>query len=69
MNKRIKELAQQAGLMFDCNYGELNPKFQEFAELIIRECCEVVQPKPHDIGDTAGMYLAQKKIKANFGVE
>ena len=45
MNKRIKELAVQADLLIkktngdEFRYGNFDPKFQKFAELIIDECC------------------------------
>lgn len=48
MNKRIKELAKQAGCTIDgMGYGEGN--VEKFAELIIRECigcCEQVISDP-----------------------
>jgi len=44
MNERIKELAVQADLLIkktngdEFRYGNFDPKFQKFAELIVLEC-------------------------------
>lgn len=65
MNKRIKELAQQA---FDKSIhpGELDlERFSEkFAELIVQECAEVAGCNGHVSGFTLG-----DLIKQHFGVE
>jgi hypothetical protein len=44
MNERIKQLAVQADLLIkksngdEFQYGNFDPKFQKFAELIVAEC-------------------------------
>jgi hypothetical protein len=49
MNERIKELAVQADLLIkktngdEFRYGNFDPKFQKFAELIVQECCDIVR--------------------------
>jgi hypothetical protein len=49
MNERIKELAVQADLLIkktngdEFRYGNFDPKFQKFAELIIKETLEVAR--------------------------
>lgn len=78
MNERIKELADQARQyardhVADCkHYGyymehnEIEVKFEEkFAELIVRECVEVVKWTPSLYSNDE--YV--KNIKTHFGVE
>ena len=61
MNKRIKELAEQA------ETKEIGYYFfdrEKFAELIVRECCDIfveLRTRPAD--------LAVKDVKKHFGVE
>lgn len=74
MNKRIRELAKQAGCSIDgMGYGEGN--VEKFAELIVRECigcCEQVisDPVPESV-DTwlNGGSQCIVEIKEHFGVE
>ena len=76
MNKQIKELAQEAGMYVDLN-GNPWPKwmsaeecevaYAKFAELIVRECADVLlkwkgEPFPFDED------LAASLIKEHFGV-
>ena len=71
MNERIKELALQAGFSFKYKTApdELNPghklqDLEKFAELIVRECCDIfveLRTRPAD--------LAVKDVKKHFGVE
>jgi len=71
MNERIKELAVQADLLIkktngdEFRYGNFDPKFQKFAELIVRECVEVVKWTPSMFPNDE--YV--KNIKQHFGVE
>ena len=66
MNKRIRELAQQAQVGSaefdnDINYFvSTEETFNKFAELIVRECAE--------IADTAEPFLSSDLIKQHFGV-
>ncbi len=77
-NKRIRELAEQAWLAdsveIDPNYKKyvgterilkhLTGYNQKFAELIVRECCDIfveLRTRPAD--------LAVKDVKQHFGVE
>jgi hypothetical protein len=78
MNGRIKELAHHAGFISKKHNGdewrwgyidpELNEKLEKFAELIIRECMELVEDytktRTHNTH-----YDADEQIKVNFGVE
>ena len=70
MNKRIQELAQEAGMYVDVK-GEPWPKwmgaeecdlaYQKLAELIVRQCAE--------IADTAEPFQSSDLILKHFGVE
>jgi hypothetical protein len=72
MNKQIKELAEQAEeyALRECdNNGHFHQIYREkFAELIIRECMELVEDytktRTHNTH-----YDADEQIKVNFGVE
>ena len=80
MNERILELAKQAGLKFPSEEA-LSPVEIKFAELIVKECVEVIRKevslKYKDGGETeefmgghyASSLLARVKIKRHFGVE
>jgi hypothetical protein len=88
MNERIRELAVQA-TSFDFGgergFDGVNPREffdkEKFAQLIVRECVDVIQKevsmKYKDGGETeefmgghyAGTLLARVKIKRHFGVE
>jgi hypothetical protein len=68
MNELIQELAMQAndetGNLFDLNHKELNVFLEKFAELLVRECCDIfveLRTRPAD--------LAVKDVKKHFGVE
>ena len=75
MNEKIKQLAEQAGFKIltdgriiptlDHN-GECGRDLQKFAELIVRECLEIVDDEGSHEG---GSIRAMKKIKEHFGVE
>ncbi len=67
MNKRIKELAEQAGYtkdMFGVGHWDML-EFQKFAELIVRECAEQVKNlRVNDYGISGA-----EIIREHFGVE
>jgi len=76
MNKRIKQLAEQAGMYVEAR-GEPWPKwmsaeecelaYAKFAELIVRECAEVANDHNSEAeGITLGV---GRVIKEHFGVE
>lgn len=64
MNERIQELAEQAGLSWVIQNPFDEKNMQEFAELIVKECCEVAHCNFHVDGLTLGVML-----KEHFGVE
>ena len=69
MNKRINELAEQVGLLGPrSRVGNAHEAAEKFAELIVRECTEVLlkwkdEPFPFDEDTAASL------IKEHFGVE
>jgi hypothetical protein len=78
MNKRIRELAEQAEIKFESHPQHqgvdtaviIPTDLEKFAELIVRECMEVAHPKLTDVGEwAAGIRLVQKRLKQHFGVE
>jgi len=78
MNERIKELAVQADLLIkktngdEFRYGNFDPKFQKFAELIVEECRYVMDcNKGSDQNPAWNQALSEtsEKIKQHFGVE
>ena len=68
MNKRIRELIKQATHVEEPDGLFLREVFDQakFAELIVRECAELVAGVPTD---TMGYNTADQKIKQHFGVE
>lgn len=62
MNKRIRELAHEAGLP-TYNPDGIPTKLEKFAELIVRECCDVLYD------NELGGYQVNYVLKEHFGVE
>jgi hypothetical protein len=79
MNERIKLLAEQAGAVFTNSHAAslLDDEMEKFAELIVRECAQVIQAKNDienyldswDHGFVAGLATAIDAIEQHFGVE
>ena len=82
MNKRIKQLAEQAGIEFVYDPTETpmrafvecwEDEMQKFAELIVRECILTIQMGITRDGPDTEKYLRSmkhiKQIKEHFGVE
>jgi hypothetical protein len=84
MNERIKELWSQAGGNYDGGNQHTWPQYtiddpEKFAELIVKECVDVVKPTQHHevwaqsyLGGVDGLDLLHSKIKhikEHFGVE
>jgi hypothetical protein len=75
MKQRVKELKQRAGIDFNPDQEGLDL----FAELIVRECIDIVKPTQHHeawaqsyLGGVDGLELLDSrvaKIKQHFGVE
>ena len=66
MNERIKELAEQAWdtTAVSPDFGHPVSFAEKFAELIVKECCEVAHCNFHVDGLTLGNILRE-----HFGVE
>jgi len=66
MNERIKELAEEAGMIVGESNGfdrtRLMPREVKFAELIIKECAEVAS-------DYDGACYVGEAVIKHFGVE
>jgi hypothetical protein len=60
MNERIKQLANEAGLLVH-NPNGVPTKLEKFAELIVRECCQKLE--------NDGMVEVAIEMKQHFGVE
>ena len=77
MNKRIQELAEQAGFYYTDKTGFITPAGcdpAKFAELIVRECARVA--RQHTLErytgmsqDYQGIVLVEKAIRDHFGVD
>ena len=74
MNQRIKELAEQAGYSKDYLEIGLPSNMEKFAELIVKECLELVSVN-RDLAIEDGwnvdeaMSTAINDIEEHFGVE
>ena len=64
MNERIQELAKQCNFT-DLDIEQLNPGFEKFAELIVRECGQFIIDTYDFSGDEN--YMADR-MKEHFGV-
>lgn len=69
MNKRFRELAEQAGLDFESydRYGLFNEEY--FAELIVRECCNMVSDEVECVNHFDNQHPVVARLKEHFGVE
>ena len=69
MNARIRELAEQAGFYYTDKTGFITPAGCDpgkFAELIVRECMDVLDPGEHQL---IARFQARKWLAEHFGVE
>jgi hypothetical protein len=66
MNRRIQQLAEQAG--FDLGNGQ-SYKVENFAELIVRECISSIPSTGHRGDFYRAVEFCQLEIKKHFGVE
>ena len=72
MNERIRELARQAGATTTqrsgwIDYGTLDLDVEKFAELIVRECVEIVEETRWMVPPSQEQIA--RSIKQHFGVE
>jgi len=68
MNERIIELAEQSGLEYNFD-PTLWLKYEKFAELIVRECLEIVNRKEYSYHEADPLWETAEMIKEHFGVE
>ena len=64
MNERIKELIAQAGF-FPTELTQVGPSVEKFAELIVKECAELIESQHTWITSVAASAL----IRKHFGVD
>ena len=79
MNKRIQQLAEQAGMYVDLNGNpwpkwmsaeECEAAYKKFAELIVQECIDIISPYSVRMSRPGEEYLHPiQEIKEHFGVE
>jgi hypothetical protein len=73
MNERIKQLAEQAGFYYTDKTGFITPAGcdpAKFAELIVRECVGILEPKSRYMGEGPEVLKDKiRQIKKHFGVE
>ena len=73
MNERLKQLAIEAKLIapeyngFD--HTRLSISQQRFAELIVRECLDIVNRKEYSYHEADPLWETSQLIKEHFGVE
>ena len=63
MNERIKLLAELSGFKVDWQHEDVQAlkmaRFEKFAELIVRECCDIVLAPHNETGFTISMDLCK----------
>jgi ElaB/YqjD/DUF883 family membrane-anchored ribosome-binding protein len=70
MNERIRELADQA--LKECDAAKergIDQYSKRFAELIVKECAEIVKDSPWKLGNSYAASDQAWLIKEHFGVE
>ena len=66
MNERIKELAEQAGYSKDFVAIGLPNNMEKFAELIVKECMNVLDPGGHQL---IARFHTRQWLSEHFGVK
>ena len=68
MNERIEKLIEQCTVQefSDCTGGFETFDKQKFAELIVKECVQVLDPGEHQL---IARFQARKMLEEHFGVE
>ena len=75
MNERIRQLAEQAGMIVgdagEFDMAKFMPKEVKFAELIVRECAEIAKKVDGDESDDykSGRTWAGIDVLEHFGVK
>jgi hypothetical protein len=82
MNERIKELYKQAGFTVARGWGLkdtvpedvlianvcVSNEMKKFAELIVKECLDIVDGEDDGSADTKSVRMAMIRMKQHFGV-
>ena len=72
-NERIKLLAEQAGFKVNWQHEDVQAikmaRFEKFAELIVRECLDIVNRKEYSYHEADPLWETSQLIKEHFGVE
>ena len=74
MNERIRELYEQARLQAKSIDADLDPQgwmdlyHQKFAELIVRECLDIVNRHEYSYHEADPLWETAQLIKERFGV-
>jgi hypothetical protein len=75
MNEKIKELALQAGIVYEKRpeldvWIAFNIELEKFAELIVQECCQIVLDcSISGSNNERDFVVTAREIKQHFGVE
>jgi len=83
MNNRIRELADQAGVLHHKHYDlgrtlKNGEEVEKFAELIVRECIDILNSRHNNFvgskteyarGFKSGLDAATQTVKSYFGIE
>jgi hypothetical protein len=73
MNDLVKEFARQAGFKVNWQHEDVQAikmaQYKEFAELIIRECLDIVNRKEYSYHEADPLWETAQLIKERFGVE
>jgi hypothetical protein len=75
MNERIRELYEQARLQAKSIDADLDPQgwmdlyHQKFAELIVRECIDIVNRQEYSYHEADPLWETAELIKERFGIE
>jgi hypothetical protein len=68
MNERLKELAREAELLV-YNPNGVPTKLEKFAELIVRECLDIVNRHEYSYHEADPLWETAQLIKERFGIE
>lgn len=66
MNERIKELAEQAGYSKEFLAIGLPNNMEKFAELIVKECIQVLDPGGHQL---IARFHTRQWLSEHFGIK
>jgi hypothetical protein len=73
LNDLIKEFARQAGFKVNWQHEDVQAikmaQYKEFAELIVRECLDIVNRKEYSYHEADPLWETAQLIKERFGVE